>query len=74
MPFTSLIEYFLSLNSISEHPVCMTPSDQLGQPCIWLLCSRCKASLGQQLNNVKLHKIATYNSNFKKSLYSDMQQ
>ena len=51
---------------------CMITSDQLSQPCRWLLCVTLPASLGQQVNNVKLHKIATCNSNFKKSLFSDM--
>ena len=72
MPFTSEIEFFLRLNAISEHPVCMTPSDQLDQPCRWLCVARCKASLGQQVNNVKLHKVATCNLNLEKLFFSDM--
>ena len=46
---------------------CMTPSDQLGQPCRWLCVARCKTSFDQQVNNVILHKIATCNSNFEKN-------
>ena len=52
MPFTSKIEFFLRLNAISEHPVCITPSDQLGQPCRWLCVARCKTSLGQQIDRL----------------------
>ena len=66
MPFTSKIEFFLRLNAISELHVCMTPSDQFSQPCRWHCVARCKTSLGQEVNNVTLHKIAICNSNFEK--------
>ena len=58
MPFASYIKFFLSLNSIRELLINLTKSAD--------------GPLCNIINIFKLHEIATCNSNFEKSLISDM--